>query len=481
MNLTNDFSDRLSPIVVKELRQDLRGKGFLILFITLQIILSLILLLTATLSSSSQDTGTHISQLIFFCFSFCLLIVQPLRGCNGISSELKAKTLDMLQLTRMSAWSIVFGKWISLVAQSLLIASAILPYLIMRYFFGNMQILPELTLLMTILVFSGFFSAITVGLSATPSILLRGIIPLIGSMFVFISIAGAFSNSYSFNNIIEQLTFTDSDFTAVFIAIIAGSLYTSWLMLEIATSIIAPLAENRDTIKRVIGFIAAVIVSISLMFANTSPEAIIMGTMAVITPLFVSALIRTHQLVPSICKPFVKRGRIGQLAGRLLYPGWATGTFYCTIIGLLLLPVMITICSLSNSSYGFQPEDLSAFIAYFGILIFPAAITQLFFKKYKNLFTVYLLIFCIHWGFMILLGIMAATTSDDVLLLFCWLPVGALALSFDNTVSDSSQLVISCLVTGTYLIILWFKSIPAWKHIREVESVALKQIANSAD
>jgi hypothetical protein len=50
----DDFSDRLSPMLVKELRQGLRTKAFIGVFLALQIILGVILLGAVSVSSSYQ-------------------------------------------------------------------------------------------------------------------------------------------------------------------------------------------------------------------------------------------------------------------------------------------------------------------------------------------------------------------------------------------------------------------------------------------
>jgi len=166
----SDFSDKLNPMLVKELRQGLRRSGFVILFISLQAILAFILLFTAGFASS-ENAGHLLSRTFFFLFSCAALIVQPLRGISALSSEIKADTIDLLCLTRLSTWRIAFGKWISLVGQSALILTAIIPYLIFRYFFGDMQIFSEIMLLFSIFIASATLTACTVGLSSTKSCL----------------------------------------------------------------------------------------------------------------------------------------------------------------------------------------------------------------------------------------------------------------------------------------------------------------------
>ncbi|HEX7262242.1 MAG TPA: hypothetical protein VF258_10545, partial [Luteolibacter sp.] len=148
-----DFSDKLSPMLVKELRQGMRARGFTMLFITFQGLLAFILL-TASAVSESDSAGSFASGVIFTLFAGAALLVQPMRGMNALSVEIIGNTIEMMVLTRLSAWRIVFGKWIAIVSQTALILITIIPYLILRYFFGGMVLMGELVFLSLIFLTS---------------------------------------------------------------------------------------------------------------------------------------------------------------------------------------------------------------------------------------------------------------------------------------------------------------------------------------
>ena len=112
-----DFSDKLSPMLVKELRQGLRAKTFIGVFLSLQAFLA-VMMLSATIASSSGQIGIVVSNIIFGFFSVAVLLVQPLRGIGALSTEVKSNTLDMMALTRLSSSKIVFGKWVAIVSQT---------------------------------------------------------------------------------------------------------------------------------------------------------------------------------------------------------------------------------------------------------------------------------------------------------------------------------------------------------------------------
>ena len=127
--LIADFSDRLSPILVKELRQGLRQPTFVIAFLCLQVLLCIVVLASVVSAPvGSQDSlraGTTVSGFFFVLLGIAILVVQPLRGLGALASEIKADTLDLLLLTRLNSWRITFGKWLALVSQSALLVVAV--------------------------------------------------------------------------------------------------------------------------------------------------------------------------------------------------------------------------------------------------------------------------------------------------------------------------------------------------------------------
>ena len=78
----SDFSDKINPVLVKELRQGMQGIGFILLFLALQALLCFILLITAA-DPFDSSSGSVISRIIFFFFSAAVLIFQPLRGISS--------------------------------------------------------------------------------------------------------------------------------------------------------------------------------------------------------------------------------------------------------------------------------------------------------------------------------------------------------------------------------------------------------------
>ena len=113
-----DFADWLSPMLVKELRQGVRTRVFVLLFILLQLLM--LLDLVAEPARRRHRAGRLGRHGVFLdhgggCPS---LVILPIGGLNAVGGEIKANTLELIFLTRLTAFRIVFGKWCALFAQS---------------------------------------------------------------------------------------------------------------------------------------------------------------------------------------------------------------------------------------------------------------------------------------------------------------------------------------------------------------------------
>ncbi len=141
-----DFPDWLSPVLVKELRQGLRSRAFLVTFVLLHLVMGVYLLLAALSfelhSFASQDGRTHFSDFtpfdVFFWIILAvpLLIVLPMRGSRVLSEEFSGAKMDMIYLTHLGTAGVVLGKWVAVNAMIVLFVIAVLPYLLARYFLG---------------------------------------------------------------------------------------------------------------------------------------------------------------------------------------------------------------------------------------------------------------------------------------------------------------------------------------------------------
>lgn len=411
MEKLNDFSDRFSPMLVKELRQGLRTHSFVILFLILQGLLALILL---TIAAADPNAGGIVSSIIFFFFSLSVLIFQPLRGMSAISSEVKADTIDLMSLTKLSAWRIVFGKWSSIMGQTTLLLFAIVPYLILRYFFGGMQLFSELLLLFSVFLLSGVFTAVTVGLSASTLAFVRAIPLLVGLSFIWLIPMLVFDD---FDALLESFTPQSKNHWFGLISAYAIAAFVGYFFLELAATAIAPSAENRATRKRLVALLIVPIVFTALhgveYEAAWALSFILLGMLAL--DLFTESI----EYPSVVLTPFLRFGILGKIAARFLAPGWATGTLF----HLLLFGILVLLSLLLGDELRTDTDTSIMLSITLGIIYLPLLLVHVFRKRISNRLVTYLLFSVFLFGLMPLFAILENIGDAKMLAwCFCFIP-----------------------------------------------------------
>jgi len=385
----------------------MRTNGFVILFLTLQSLLAFIILIASSIGNS--NAGDVISAIVLFLYCFALLVIQPLRGISALSSEISGQTIDLMVLTKLSAWRIVWGKWVSIISQSFLILITIIPYLIFRYFFGGMQLFAELMLFISLFLLSCSLTAIMIGISGVGTPLFRGLMAIISPIFFFFLIVRMMEDRF-LEPAINMLTFSQASSIWAFLGLFAALAYITYFFLELGAKQIAPLAENRSTLKRMVSTVFFLFGSILLWLLNdiTSSNAFAVFFLALLST---DLLSENPNFPAKICRPFLRFGSLGRIAGRFYYPGWASGT-------LLLLSLILCQLGINGIDYA-RNQNLDAFMnqlilccSLFAIILFPAALIRLFFKSKSSLPTI-ILIHLISFTLLLISNVLERSTSEE--------------------------------------------------------------------
>jgi len=146
MSLAAAWSERLNPIVVKEVRQGLRTRVFWIFFgLMLVACLCISLVAWATANEMGFDGGRY----FFIAFYVCLAVVQffiiPYTAYRSMAREREDETWVLLTLTGLGPRRILRGKLSSFIVQGLLYGSAAGPFLLFCYYLNGID-LPTIVL-----------------------------------------------------------------------------------------------------------------------------------------------------------------------------------------------------------------------------------------------------------------------------------------------------------------------------------------------
>jgi hypothetical protein len=358
-------SDWLSPIIIKELRQGLRGRVFIFSFFLLQ--LAMIYCCSGALMArvSQQSSNYQLySGMFWFIVALPLVAVIPLSGMGMLRNEIKVNSLDLVYLTHLTPWKIVVGKWAALVTQSLLFIFAVLPYLVLRYFLGGVNLISELEMLLIFFVIGVIITSITVGLSAHPVWLVRGAIcfgVFIGLWVLLVLIIdAAFSGPSG--------TGSRSPDNHFLLLLTCYGTLVSLLMLEIGTAKISPPAATRSFSIRIVGLVVLG-ATLILHYSGTGTYIPVMLAAPILYIICIIAITEQPQAIPSIYAPFARKNHFIRLFSRtFFYPGWPSGTLYACLI---------FVCSLAFLNKADFDEGFAFTCMIASSLFFAAALTRL--------------------------------------------------------------------------------------------------------
>ncbi len=425
------MNDRLSPILVKELRQGLRARVFEGSFLTLQALMVFAMVIAVSAAAAEKhDVSKGFGDIFFWAMvGIPLLLIMPMRGAAAIRPEIDNKALELIFLTRLSAWRIVTGKWAAMFCQTCLLVCAILPYAVLRYYLGNVDVARDIMIILGLLAASALLTALTVSVSAFPSKLARGLVlvfpilvlnigPLAALPYVFFSGAGSVSVSSG----------SSPGMWSGFALMVAYVVLVTAYILEVGAARIAPPAENHAIAKRLLGLALLALGPIGILFGAS--KEIILGNLALLTPVCVDALCSPVRDVPGVFLPFLRR-KGGKLVAPFLLPGWPSGVLYTGAVMLICTGMLLGWGLLAD------PDVLLGVISLAAALLMPVAIILLIRPQIVRFGAAYIAIqlaLLIFTGVFIMLNEAFNWNMEEAL---CVSPISTLVLTLVNETDES--------------------------------------------
>ena len=471
--LPQDFGDHFSPIVVKELRQGLRTRYFthtLSLFHA-----ALILLLACANLELSLET---MNSAFWVLTGLMLLVVLPLSGFDALHSDAKAGTLDMLALTSMPALRILQGKWAAIYGQTLLLACSVLPYMVARYFFGGVEISREALGLTSLVLGSGVLSAALLAFSSQASLLLRLTLAVALGFAAFP--LGAF--------VTFVVTSTQADrmiqkFTAlalwwqggIFLLVLSVSGYAVWFFLAMGASRIAPPSENHSTRKRVVMVLAhGVLITVGLVVCaamRSADAGIWFFFPLLVLTLFGCMDLMTEEMprFPTAVAGLARRGEWGSTAGRVLHPGWASGTSLSLLLSGMMIAFMVGMFMCENHMSSSWWVFVAVIICLCASTFVPAIIRVNHANRFANWWAVQAIM--IVWG--VFLSLAGAVSGGALGMIGVVTPVTTLFGSASSRGSGEGVLTLGSIIGVIWMVAAVAKAAEHLPLYRELEDQAL--------
>lgn len=161
----NTFFDGVWVILGLELKQRVRGFSWYVL-LSVFVVLVLIVSGLVWLATARADLGGGWLYSVIIYFVLLLgTLVAPALGGNAINGDRDAGTLATTQITLITTWQLVLGKFLAAWVSALAFLAASIPFLLFAIALGGLSPLVILTSLLVLAIELGVIAAIGVGFS----------------------------------------------------------------------------------------------------------------------------------------------------------------------------------------------------------------------------------------------------------------------------------------------------------------------------
>lgn len=191
------WSDRLNPIVVREVRQSVKTRMFLAAFLLLlgtTWFLSTAMIVTNAARMQYFELGPDFCGWYVFGLLFCLVFVAPFGAYFSMVQEFRDRAFEVLAVSTLTPNRIIVGKLQAAVVMMLIYGSAIAPYFCLSYLLGGLSLVDlAVTLLVVSLLAVGMslFAVMLGSLAQKPWIEVLNLLILFVSAWIASTIANA--------------------------------------------------------------------------------------------------------------------------------------------------------------------------------------------------------------------------------------------------------------------------------------------------
>ena len=182
------WGDRLNPILVKESRQALKSKQFLVTFLALLFLgwgWSIVGALWLEISPFASNLGGKMFIGYFVILALPMTVIVPFGAFRSLAMEQETRTFELLSITSLGARQIVVGKLGSAVVQMSIYLSAIAPCLGFTYLLRGIDLISIFFLVCALSLVSLGLSALGLAMATNMRQKQFQVVPMVGSMLGF--------------------------------------------------------------------------------------------------------------------------------------------------------------------------------------------------------------------------------------------------------------------------------------------------------
>jgi ABC-type transport system involved in multi-copper enzyme maturation permease subunit len=334
------LGDSLNPILVKETRQALKSRQFVMTFSAL-LFASLAWTIIGSLFSMPQiyTSPTAPRMLIgyYVVLALPMLLVVPLAAYRSLEGEIDDGTLELLSITALSPWQIVLGKLASAMLQMVLYYVALFPCVAYAYTLRGVD-LPTTMLMMAILVVAAILLTV-IALFFAP--LSRTRTGRISTLLAVMSIL--LLSNWGLAALVITMILYGNPLSAeeLFFSVIASLLISvslGHLLLTATAAQLMPESENRSTHMRLsLMVLTSVVLGLAALSIQTLQQDAVAVAVSLAAALAMAWTICGSLMAAesSIVTPRIRRELPSSFLARCtltwLTPGPATGLVFATV------------------------------------------------------------------------------------------------------------------------------------------------------
>ncbi len=246
-------SDRLNPILVKEVRQALSGKLFRGLFVITAALAEILAISHMIDQGLDPDglSGGRFFQLIYGCLSVAVHLFVPFLAFTSLGNEWDENTFDLLTLSDLRPRVIVFGKLFSGCVQAALYYSAFGPFLVFAFLMRGLDLrIVAFMMLATVVTCITLTSLALMLSSLSRAKYVRILLMTLLAGVLVQATVGSIAASSSL--IFFSPDFNDPEIRTGIALFFTGALIFTALNLSIACARLAHAEENRTSALRIL-------------------------------------------------------------------------------------------------------------------------------------------------------------------------------------------------------------------------------------
>jgi hypothetical protein len=136
----DEVSDRLSPIVVKEVRQIVRGREFNYSFMVSLVVGLLVAFFgAANGSAGSGTTGQSVFTALTACLALLGIGIVPFGAFSALRNERLEQTMDLITVTSLSARKVIIGKLLAQAVKLATLFAGMAPFVATSFLLGGID------------------------------------------------------------------------------------------------------------------------------------------------------------------------------------------------------------------------------------------------------------------------------------------------------------------------------------------------------